>query len=178
MRVQDAVHEHFANQGNYRKLGQTRSSSQGGGHARIRCSIGSSSSFSMEIDISFFDVPSMGPESAMPAAGPAPAGEPGFGNSGSDEDKEQFSNLMHDEEEVFSHPEVESDDDLQRKALCRPHIFDEVNDGQSSQAAGSAKTAISAAGMKTPATDLDILKGCLGPERRARWDVMRQSLAV
>lgn len=113
-----------------------------------------------EIDMSFFDAPHLLQPSGL--QGPLfsdRAGLSGFsGNNNSDEDETNFG--LHEEEEGFISDGLLSDEDDEEQAeKIVPHGGQDVAADTDNE---SAKSAGTTSGIKTVATDIQILKDCLG----------------
>ena len=128
-----------------------------------------SSSKEEEIDPSFFDAPCMLPN-ANPFAGGLDSS--GFGAwarfaDGADDDDALGDPIPEDEDDDLLDPDVASDDDLQR-LLAEAMVAEQVPvnpvpevDADAKSESGASR-ASAAGGVKTPATDFEVLKNCLG----------------
>lgn len=126
-----------------------------------------SSSKEPEIDPSFFDAPCM-KQHETPFFGGQGFGMDGAGFAEADD----AGYMFEEEDEEFIDAGVASDDDLQQllqqtetaEELVKP--VEKVADTDAKSESGASRA--SAAGIKTPATDFEILKECLG-ERQLPW---------
>ena len=117
-----------------------------------------------QLDIGFFDAPLIFQEAAHPAGLPSHAacGSRQDGDKEDDEDKDD-ENFMFDEEEKFDYKDVCSSDEEQPQRAVRVPAGVDAEVDKGSESGQSVRSA--AGGLKTVATDVDLLKRCLGEAR-------------
>ena len=115
-----------------------------------------------EFDIDFFDVPGSLSQMSFPAQLEAFRSDHGFADAG-DRENQDADAIFNFEEEEFHDSDIESEDDQQRRLLRAPAPVDLEEDrksesGRSAASAGSGR-------VKSTATDLELLRNCLGEAR-------------
>lgn len=113
-----------------------------------------------DFDMDFFDVPGSLSQMSFPAPLDAFRSDHGYADADDLEHEDSFFNF---EEEEYHDSEIESEDDQQRRLLRDPAPVD-LEEDRKSESGHSVGSAASGR-MKSTATDVELLKNCLGEAR-------------